>query len=186
VRDVFVGDSFKSTIGADFLTKRVVVDQGQSQSQTETQITLQLWDTAGQERFVSLCVAFYRGADALVLVYDAVRPETSAHLNRWHEEFSRHGEQDLPTLVLCNKSDLLNGDDERTAAFNAGMNWAKEHGALFASVSALSGSGVDVAMKSLATAAWARSEGVDRDASLALHDNSVVVDLDESKRSCPC
>lgn len=30
----------------------------------------QLWDTAGQERFQSLGVAFYRGADCCVLVYD--------------------------------------------------------------------------------------------------------------------
>ena len=30
----------------------------------------QIWDTAGQERFQSLGVAFYRGADCCVLVYD--------------------------------------------------------------------------------------------------------------------
>ncbi|MBA0669779.1 hypothetical protein Goklo_025399 [Gossypium klotzschianum] len=30
-----------------------------------------IWDTAGQERFQSLGVAFYRGADCCVLVYDA-------------------------------------------------------------------------------------------------------------------
>jgi Ras-related protein Rab-7A len=33
-------------------------------------VTMQLWDTAGQERFQSLGVAFYRGADCCVLVYD--------------------------------------------------------------------------------------------------------------------
>ncbi|CAD5184134.1 unnamed protein product [Musa acuminata subsp. malaccensis] len=31
---------------------------------------IQIWDTAGQERFQSLGVAFYRGADCCVLVYD--------------------------------------------------------------------------------------------------------------------
>ena len=31
---------------------------------------VQIWDTAGQERFQSLGVAFYRGADACILVYD--------------------------------------------------------------------------------------------------------------------
>ena len=30
----------------------------------------QIWDTAGQERFQSLGVAFYRGADSCVLVFD--------------------------------------------------------------------------------------------------------------------
>lgn len=33
-------------------------------------MNVQLWDTAGQERFQSLGVAFYRGADCCVLVYD--------------------------------------------------------------------------------------------------------------------
>lgn len=51
-----------ATIGADFLTKEVMVD--------DRLVTMQLWDTAGQERFQSLGVAFYRGADCCVLVYD--------------------------------------------------------------------------------------------------------------------
>ena len=46
---------YKSTLGADFLSKEVTVD--------DRTINLQIWDTAGQERFQSLGVAFYRGAD---------------------------------------------------------------------------------------------------------------------------
>ena len=46
----------------DSLTKEVMVD--------DRLVTMQLWDTAGQERFQSLGVAFYRGADCCVLVYD--------------------------------------------------------------------------------------------------------------------
>ena len=34
---------FEATIGADFLTKEVLVD--------DRMVTLQIWDTAGQERF---------------------------------------------------------------------------------------------------------------------------------------
>lgn len=44
--------------------------------------SIQLWDTAGQERFQSLGVAFYRGADCCVLVYDVNSSksfETYAH-----------------------------------------------------------------------------------------------------------
>lgn len=44
------------------LTKEVMID--------DRLVTMQLWDTAGQERFQSLGVAFYRGADCCVLVYD--------------------------------------------------------------------------------------------------------------------
>ena len=53
---------YNATIGADFLTKEVHVD--------DKMATMQIWDTAGQKRFQSLGVAFYRGADCYVLVYD--------------------------------------------------------------------------------------------------------------------
>ncbi|CAN9235316.1 unnamed protein product [Alternaria alternata] len=62
--------SYKATIGADFLTKEVLVD--------DRLVTMQLWDTAGQERFQSLGVAFYRGADCCVLVYDVNNSKESS------------------------------------------------------------------------------------------------------------
>ena len=49
--------------------------------------TLQIWDTAGQERFQSLGVAFYRGADCCVLVYDVNSQKTFEHLDNWRDEF---------------------------------------------------------------------------------------------------
>ena len=58
---------YKATIGADFLTKEILVD--------DKLVTLQIWDTAGQERFQSLGVAFYRGADACMLAYDITNPK---------------------------------------------------------------------------------------------------------------
>jgi Ras-related protein Rab-7A len=48
---------------------------------------LQIWDTAGQERFQSLGVAFYRGADCCVLVYDVTVPKTFDTLDSWRDEF---------------------------------------------------------------------------------------------------
>ena len=59
---------YKTTIGADFTTKEVMVD--------DKLVTMQIWDTAGQERFQSLGVAFYRGADACMLVYYITKPKT--------------------------------------------------------------------------------------------------------------
>ena len=48
---------------------------------------LQIWDTAGQERFQSLGVAFYRGADCCVLVYDVNSSKTFDNLENWRDEF---------------------------------------------------------------------------------------------------
>ncbi|KAI5298180.1 hypothetical protein KEM56_004264, partial [Ascosphaera pollenicola] len=71
--------SYKATIGADYLTKDVLVD--------DRLVTLQLWDTAGQERFQSLGVAFYRGADCCVLVYDVNNAKSFETLESWRDEF---------------------------------------------------------------------------------------------------
>ena len=73
-------------------------------------LTLQLWDTAGQERFQSLGLAFYRGADACVLVYDISDAQSFAKLDYWRDEFIRAadiaGAREFPFVVLGNKSDL--------------------------------------------------------------------------------
>jgi signal recognition particle receptor subunit beta len=55
VKSVYLPPSTQSTIGASFLTKRVVdID-------TSTVVRLQIWDTAGQERFRSISKLYYRG-----------------------------------------------------------------------------------------------------------------------------
>lgn len=57
---------------------------------------MQIWDTAGQERFQSLGVAFYRGADCCVLVYDVNVKRSFNTLNTWHDEFLNQ-----VNLLLC-------------------------------------------------------------------------------------
>lgn len=73
---------------------------------------LQIWDTAGQERFQSLGVAFYRGADCCVLVFDVTAPNTFKTLDSWRDEFliqaSPRDPENFPFVVLGNKIDLEN------------------------------------------------------------------------------
>ena len=78
---------YKATIGADFVSKQIVVVDAYGQSHL---VTLQIWDTAGQERFQSLGVGFYRGSDAVMLVYDVTDPHSMDHLQHWKDEFLRH------------------------------------------------------------------------------------------------
>ncbi|XP_037535488.1 ras-related protein rab7 [Nematolebias whitei] len=97
-------NQYKATIGADFLTKEVMVD--------DRLVTMQIWDTAGQERFQSLGVAFYRGADCCVLVFDVTAPNTFKTLDSWRDEFliqaSPRDPEHFPFVVLGNKIDLEN------------------------------------------------------------------------------
>jgi Ras-related protein Rab-7A len=75
-----------------------------------TQVFPQLWDTAGQERFQSLGVAFYRGADCCVLVYDVNSLKSFETLDSWRDEFliqaSPHDPENFPFVVLGNKIDV--------------------------------------------------------------------------------
>lgn len=71
-----------------------------------------IWDTAGQERFQSLGVAFYRGADCCILVYDVNNPNTFKALESWRDEFliqsSPRDPDHFPFVVIGNKIDLEN------------------------------------------------------------------------------
>ncbi|KAJ3849009.1 P-loop containing nucleoside triphosphate hydrolase protein, partial [Lentinula lateritia] len=102
---------YRATIGADFITKVVQVDEREGSGETE-RATLQIWDTAGQERFSSLSSAFFRGADAAVLVFDVNAPETLRALVKWWEEFKVHAPLEDDELgsfccvVVGNKVDL--------------------------------------------------------------------------------
>ncbi|TRY83876.1 hypothetical protein DNTS_030101 [Danionella cerebrum] len=117
-------NQYKATIGADFLTKEVMVDDrlvtmqeleydaNKANTFIVTFVCDQIWDTAGQERFQSLGVAFYRGADCCVLVYDVTAPNTFKTLDSWRDEFliqaSPRDPENFPFVVLGNKIDLEN------------------------------------------------------------------------------
>ncbi|KAF7329276.1 Rab small monomeric GTPase [Mycena kentingensis (nom. inval.)] len=91
--------SYRATIGADFITKTLPPIPPSTEP-----VVLQIWDTAGQERFSSLSSAFFRGADAAVLMYDVTKPQTLYGLEKWWDEFKGEG-------AVGNKVDLLAGHD---------------------------------------------------------------------------
>jgi Ras-related protein Rab-7A len=119
----FVNDKFskqyKATIGADFLTKEILID--------DKLITMQIWDTAGQERFQSLGVAFYRGADSCILVYDITDQKSFDSLDLWMDEFiaqaAPRNSKEFPFVVLGNKADLAK--TKRQVAEAKARNWCK-------------------------------------------------------------
>ncbi|XP_015905800.1 ras-related protein rab7 [Parasteatoda tepidariorum] len=110
-------NQYKATIGADFLTRELVVQ--------DRLVTMQIWDTAGQERFQSLGVAFYRGADCCVLVYDVTSPNSFKSLDSWRDEFliqsGPRNPDDFPFVVIGNKIDLEN----RAISTKRGQGWCQ-------------------------------------------------------------
>ena len=103
--------------------------------------TAQIWDTAGQERFQSLGLAFYRGADVLIIVYDVSNAASGSvtQLDFWLDGFVRALGDEMrdpaqlpPIAVLGNKSDLPPA--KHTVAVSAVQAWCAAHGALHVNV----------------------------------------------------
>lgn len=116
-------NQYKATIGADFLTKEVEVE--------DRLVTMQIWDTAGQERFQSLGVAFYRGADCCVLVYDVNVMKSFDNLDNWRQEFLIQANptdpENFPFVVLGNKTDVDDGHSRVVSEKKAKM-WCAAKG----------------------------------------------------------
>lgn len=112
---------YKATIGADFLTRDMDIDG--------VPVNIQIWDTAGQERFQSLGVAFYRGADACLLVYDVNEPKSFTSLSTWCDEFliqSTPSDPDnFPFVVLGNKIDV---EEQRQVTEKRARSWCESRG----------------------------------------------------------
>lgn len=74
----------ESTIGTTFCSKILQVQA--SLDKPSVNVKLQLWDTAGEEKFRAVTPMYYRGASAVVLVYDSTDEITFQALERWLKE----------------------------------------------------------------------------------------------------
>lgn len=134
VRQEF-SQSYRATVGADFLFKELTIDN--------KELSLQLWDTAGQERFQALGNAFYRGTDCCLLVYDITSLDSFENIKSWKQEFlERSGNENsnFPIILLGNKCDCLN---ERKVSKEKAKEWASENKLLFDEVSAKEDVGIE-------------------------------------------
>lgn len=170
--------SYKATIGADFLTKEVTVD--------DRIVTLQLWDTAGQERFQSLGVAFYRGADCCVLVYDVNSPKSFETLDSWRDEFliqaSPHDPDSFPFVVLGNKVDM--GDERRMITPKRAHAYCQQRGQMpYFETSAKDNVNVEQAFEVIARNALLQEESEDYGGDFS---DPININLDQDRDGCAC
>ena len=107
IRERYMGKGFESsylkTIGADFASKKIEVD--------DNQITFQIWDLAGQDSYQAVRGTFYKGAIAGLMVFDCQDPKTLTNLKSWMDEAIKGSDNGiLIYFVIANKIDLV---DER-------------------------------------------------------------------------
>ncbi|CAO0803478.1 small GTPase superfamily [Mucor lusitanicus] len=151
-------NQYKATIGADFLTKEVLVD--------DRLVTMQIWDTAGQERFQSLGVAFYRGADCCVLAYDVNNSRSFESLDQWRDEFlvqaSPRDPDRFPFVLLGNKIDVE--ESRRMVSQKRAMAWCQSKGNVpYFETSAKEAINVEQAFQTIAKNALSQETDVDID-----------------------
>jgi small GTP-binding protein len=105
VDDTF-DDSTKMTIGSDFFTKKILLNE------EEIQIILQIWDLGGQSHFSDLRPAFYMGAKGVLYTFDLTRKSTLLNLLEWKKEVEEViGKK--PSILVGNKLDILNEEQEK-------------------------------------------------------------------------
>ncbi|PVD32072.1 hypothetical protein C0Q70_07500 [Pomacea canaliculata] len=98
VEDVFE-ENHLPTIGVDFAVKSMAMPN-------EDMVKLQVWDTAGQERYRNMTTSYYRGAQAVLIVYDVTNQESRENVKKWIQEVRRYGSDVVIMAVVGTKVDL--------------------------------------------------------------------------------
>ncbi|ODQ68653.1 hypothetical protein NADFUDRAFT_45145 [Nadsonia fulvescens var. elongata DSM 6958] len=169
---------YKATIGADFFNRELQVD--------DHTVKMQLWDTAGQERFQSLGVAFYRGADCCVLVYDVNNPKSFEALKAWRDEFlvqaNPRDPETFPFVVVGNKVDIE--DNNKRVSTKRAQAFCRANGNMpYFETSAKEAIGVEAAFEVIARNALSQAESEDYNEDFT---DAINIHLDSDKSPCMC
>ncbi|XP_030750658.1 ras-related protein Rab-37-like isoform X1 [Sitophilus oryzae] len=171
---LFLSGNFISTVGVDFRTKVVEVD--------ETKVKLQIWDTAGQERFRSVTHAYYRDAHALLLLYDVTNKNSFDNIRAWLGEIREYAQDDVVIMLLGNKADC--GSD-RAVRREEGERLAREYNVTFMETSAKSGQNVELAFHAIAKELKYRQNGHKDSHRFNVHDYVREQSQHPAQHQCP-
>ncbi|XP_061559306.1 ras-related protein Rab-34 isoform X2 [Phycodurus eques] len=126
--------NYKATIGVDFDMERFQV--------LGVPFSLQLWDTAGQERFKCIASTYYRGAQAIIVVFDLSRGSSLVHARQWLEDAMKENDPSGVLLFLVGTKKDLSSPEELAQVEQGAIRMSEELGAEYWAVSAKSGDGV--------------------------------------------
>ncbi|KAL2480571.1 Ras-related protein RABA4d [Abeliophyllum distichum] len=130
----------KATIGVEFQTKTLVIDN--------KTVKAQIWDTAGQERYRAVTSAYYRGAVGAMLVYDMTKRQSFDHMARWLEELRGHADKNIVIMLIANKCDL---GTLRAVPTEDAQEFAERENLYFMETSALEKTNVESAFMTILT-----------------------------------
>lgn len=140
VKNAF-SDSYKLTLGVDFLVKGIEIDTG-------TTAKLNIWDIGGQKRFDFMKRSFYKGAKGALIVFDLTRADTYAEMREWLSDLHESIEEKVPFILIGNKADLVKDIGEIIERKDA-QDFAKKEKSIYLETSAKTGLNVEEAFKQL-------------------------------------
>jgi len=114
------------TVGVDYTTQNLVL--------LDDHVSVQVWDTAGQARFHTITKAYYKGSQAIILIYDVNDKRTFENISYWLSNIAKHAPNSTVTLV-GNKVDR----EGRIVSEQEGQEEAEEKGAQYYETSAKTG-----------------------------------------------
>ncbi|GMF25076.1 unnamed protein product [Phytophthora lilii] len=135
-------EEFTSTIGVEFLTHAVKVDNND--------VKAQIWDTAGQERFHAMMSTYYRKAAGALLVFDVGNRASLHDAERWLDQLLNVAEPGLHATLVGNKCDLP--ADKRVVTADEARQFAATHHMAYIETSAKTGQNVEEAFRDLVAA----------------------------------
>ncbi|RLN97069.1 hypothetical protein BBJ28_00013633 [Nothophytophthora sp. Chile5] len=137
-------DEFASTIGVEFLTHAIKVDN--------VDVKAQIWDTAGQERFHAMMATYYRKAAGALLIFDVGNRASLMAIERWLDQLLNVAEPGLHATLVGNKCDL--SEDARAVTTDEARQFAAAHHMAYIETSAKTGLNVQEAFHDLIEAIY--------------------------------
>jgi Ras-related protein Rab-1A len=89
-----------STIGIDVFFETIELN--------DKIIKLQCWDTSGQERYREILRCYYKGSDAVVIVFDINNKKSFDNVKYWYKDINNYKKENtiMPVLLVGAKIDI--------------------------------------------------------------------------------
>uniref|UniRef100_H0UW84 Ras-related protein Rab-34 n=1 Tax=Cavia porcellus TaxID=10141 RepID=H0UW84_CAVPO len=126
--------NYKATIGVDFEMERFEV--------LGVPFSLQLWDTAGQERFKCIASTYYRGAQAIIIVFNLNDMASLEHTKQWLADALKENDPSSVLLFLVGSKKDLSTPAQYALMEKDALKVAQEIKAEYWAVSSLTGENV--------------------------------------------
>ena len=131
------------TLGVNISEKNVKID-GNS-------VGLILWDIAGQSKFETMRKHFYKGTEAVILIFDLTNRKSFESIPKWYEDIKKYVISDTKIVgfILGNKEDLT---ESRLIGEKEVIKIAKKLNLDYIETSALTGKNVELSFHKIAEA----------------------------------